>query len=108
MNLAFGFHRGKNSEMAGGVSGTEIYDGYIQTQVSTLKQVAWDDDDRYEYVDEMKTDSCVESVLNAIQLPIKAAAPSIEPASDDNVDMRIADALEQDLLHNPHFSKRGS
>jgi len=94
-------------EIVGGVSGTEIYGGYINAEPNTiLTDVKWDDDQRYKHVDEMLLDGVVESVQNAIELPIKAAEATVEPASDDKRDEEIANALRQDLLENPNFSWR--
>jgi len=86
-----------------GASGTQIFGGQI-TGVDWNPQ--WDDITRFDMVDEMTTDATVQSVINAIELPIKAAVTTVEPASDDLADMRIAEALEQDTLNNAKLNWR--
>ncbi len=85
-----------------GAIGTQIIDGMI-----------FEEDHNKEWVDEeaiknarkmVKTDPTVRSTLLSIKLPVMAAAVRIEPASEDNVDLDIAEFVEQNLFLNPAYA----
>lgn len=90
------------------VSGGQVYDEDYGLRGRITRMLNWDDPaERSDMVDEMITDSTIEAVRNAIELPIKTAPITVEPADGKqakNIDKQIADALEQDLLNNPNFN----
>lgn len=53
-----------------------------------------------------KSDYQVQKVLAAVQNPIKAATPSIEPASEDAADIQIAKVIEQILLKDMNWNQK--
>lgn len=77
-----------------GNSGTSHYSGYFTEEYNAT----WRDQARVEIVEEMRRgDGTVKSVLNALKAPILGAEKVIEPASDDEKDLNIAEEVEEQL-----------
>ncbi len=85
-----------------GAIGTQILDGMIFDEDHNKE---WVNDEAIKNARKMvKTDPTVRSTLLSIKLPIMAAAVRIEPASEDNADLDIAEFVEQNLFLNPNYA----
>ena len=85
-----------------GVTGTKIYGGLVYGQEFNAE---WTDIKQFENADKMRrTDAQVNASLLSIELPIRSATFTVEPASDDNKDLEIAEFVEDNLFHNKNFS----
>ncbi len=88
-----------------GAIGTQIIDGMIFEEDHNKE---WVDNEAIKNARKMvKTDPTVRSTLLSIKLPIMAAAVRIEPASEDNADLDIAEFVEQNLFLNPNYAYAG-
>jgi len=84
-----------------GVSGTEIYGGFITNEDHNVE---WQDDNIAKNVDEMiRVDPLVRASLMSYKLPILAGSFDIVPASDQPIDIEIADFVKENLFSS-HFS----
>ena len=85
-----------------GATGTMILGGYITGEDFNTE---WEDDNAVKNAREMvRQDSMINGTMMAIKLPCIAAIPRIEPASEDNVDMRLAEFAEHVWFDNPFFT----
>jgi len=91
----------KESFQTTGATGTEISGGTI---VSDDLSSEWSTRTKYRNIDKMRrTDGMVNAILMAHELMLLQATQIIEPASTDNIDMKIAEDTEEFLFHNPSF-----
>jgi len=85
-----------------GVSGTQLIDGFIFDEDKNVKfqtpEVTANE------IDNMRTDPIICGLLNAYMIPILRAEARIEPASDANIDLKIAEEVKSNLFRNQHFT----
>ncbi len=85
-----------------GVTGTQIYSGVISGEDHNIE---WQDDKAIENVRLMNsTDATVHGTLLSIKLPMMGAKAWIEPASEDNADIKIAEFVEANMFKNRMFN----
>ena len=85
-----------------GYTGTVIYSGYISDEEFNPKLT---ESDAIEIYDKMrKTDAQIKASLLSIELPLRAATWTIETASEDNADLKIAEFVENNLQKNSNFT----
>jgi hypothetical protein len=85
-----------------GASGTEIHAGWIHDEDHNTE---WQDERVAENVDLMlKTDPLIKASMSSFKLPILAGEFQIKPASDQPIDIEIAEFVEKNLLKNDRFS----
>lgn len=101
LNTFQNFARSKLQDFLG-FPGTEIYSGIITGEDHNPE---WEDERAIKNVRKMtKVDSTVKGTLLAIKLPVMGAPPRMEPASDDNADILIAQFAEDNMFNNPMFA----
>ena len=87
-----------------GTTGTILMSG-ILSDSDIEDNTAWTPDQSDETVRKMiRSDPVIRASLLSIKLPIQGAAWRIEPASDDNVDIKIAETVEANLADNPFMT----
>lgn len=80
-----------------GDSGTLMYKGFITNEEYNKDLVGTKGLQTYDIM--RRSDATVHSVLTVCKNPIISSTHSIEPASDDDVDVEIAEFVERELLH---------
>jgi len=92
----------RNFRTLKGTTGTENFSGQI---ISEDENKEWDDPSKsVENVDIMRK-SCVRvrQSMMILKTPILGSTIRIEPASEDNVDIKIAEFVEKNLFDSPFF-----
>ena len=88
-----------------GVVGTEIYWGFLKNQEFNTE---WQDSNRTEKFKTiykmLNTDGMISAVTTAIHLMLLQGTIDIEPGTQDNIDLQIAEEVKQELFQNPNFS----
>jgi hypothetical protein len=85
-----------------GTPGTENYDGYLVNEDTNTE---FDELNAYDNFRKMeRTDPVLSGMLKAVKATMLSVAPSIEPASKNNIDMKIAIEVEDALFRNPYFT----
>lgn len=85
-----------------GTSGTEIYGGYITNEDHNTE---WHNDQVIENVDKMlRTDALIKASSWSYKLPIMAGTFSIKPASEQPIDLEIAEFVETNLFRGDNFN----
>jgi len=86
-----------------GVSGTVIQGGFVFDEDTNVKFQELESGIK-EYRQMKRVDPVIRGLLNAWKLPILRAEPRIEPASEDNEDLKIAEEIESNLFENDNFT----
>jgi len=92
----------RRSSKAKGEVGTANFGGFIQGEEFNAE---WKDIKAVENADKMRrTDAQVNASLLAVELPILSSTSRIEPASQDNIDLKIAEFINVNLFMNRNFT----
>jgi hypothetical protein len=92
--------KSKTSEI--GAIGTQIYGGYITGEEFNAELRESAAIDTYDKM--YRTDAQIKSTVLLMTLPIRAAAWDVEPASQDESDIEIADEVRRQLFNNDNFT----
>lgn len=85
-----------------GTPGTELLGGYI---VREDHKDEFNNELGIDIYDEMiRVEPILKGLLNVIKMPIMSQEARIDPASDDNEDMEIAEEVEDNLFNNSNFT----
>src|SRR5438270_3369209 len=81
-----------------GKSGTYIFNGIITREEYNPDLMRWEALKNYDIM--RRSDATVQALLDVIKLPILSATWSIQAASDDPIDIEIADWVRFNLFEN--------
>lgn len=102
MNLLSTVGRALVNKPIQGTSGTEIYGGYITDEDHSKE---WRDENVVKNVKKMlKTDALIKASMVSFKLPILAGTFEIIPASEQPIDMKVAEFVEANLFNSPWFN----
>lgn len=85
-----------------GKTGTEIFAGQIYNE--DYNSVWSSNVARNDLIEEMMNDSIISACLTAMNLMLLQAEKDVVPVSQDNIDLKVADAVKDELFKNPSFS----
>lgn len=80
-----------------GFAGNKIPFGYIMDDYNP----EWHDKNKFPKIQKISNDPMVSACIDAIKLPIEHTSIMIEQASEDNRNLQIAEAVENEIKNNP-------